>query len=668
MIVNNKEFIFNINNLICLPKEEMKNYEIYEYNFGYVYLLEANDNSTNNLIQFVKKNNINELVLVDYKLEYEYIIEKLRETVNISAIYTKEMATLSIQYNLDVYNGIINLLKNDKIRKIGCLNINSYEILKKNFNNCFYINLDIKVDEKNNVEDDSILIANNWDNVYHSYYNGLSATKMLNKKVAILEENEIVKKFNEVFNIDYQVIKNINEFSGDVGLYVNFSDTDIIKFLELMDKGILCIVGNNSFLNNNEKLGKYLVVKSKDNINEISQKISDAKINKGEIFKEYKLFREEYSESSKQSIKAFLKNNMNNLEKDKVEAKKLLTIGIPVYNVEKYIKECLESILIALPKENIGNIEIIIVNDGSTDNSEYIINEYVKKYPELIKYIKQENHGLGNVRNVILKNANGKYIASIDSDDTINKEFFNKVIPYLKEDVDIVLCDWLSINNKNKFITSAFDTQLTEVNDYKKILYSTIMPSTCNKVVKKSLYNNIGLSFIEGLKFEDLGTNPVIMLNAEKIKYIAQPYYEYKIRENSIMRTKVEYNMIDVLKRLNERIDKYVRKEFNEKEFKAYIYYWRIEESVINLLYKLDKDKRKEMIKYIYDNINNILMELYDNNEYVNFFVNRLDDEIKKYILERNKHILDKTLESFLEEVINKKEYKILTPALILYG
>ena len=82
----------------------------------------------------------------------------------------------------------------------------------------------------------------------------------------------------------------------------------------------------------------------------------------------------------------------------------LLTAVVPVYNTAAYIPECMDSIINA----QIDNMEILVINDGSTDNSEEIIKHYVEKYPRLVKYIKQENHGLGNVRNVGLEHAKGK--------------------------------------------------------------------------------------------------------------------------------------------------------------------------------------------------------------------------------------------------------------------
>lgn len=668
MIVNNEnELIYNIDTLICLPKEYENKSKMYEYNFKYVYIFESNYKSVDEFVDFVKNNNIKEIIFVDYRLEYETIIENLEKEVSLGMLFTIELAALTAEYFLIQHNAIVNLYKNNKIKKIGILDKNLYEITKKQFDNTYYIILDEPICEKNNKikEKSGIGIINISDDPKHSYFNELSAVQLLEKEANLINMSKDVKNFTKRFNMKVKEFHNIEEIiqNSEISLYINFCNSDTSNFLKSMDNETLCILGNNSIINQNEFLKSNLQLESDDDINEITEKIQNVQKNKQKILEEYKKFRKEYSEKSEKSINDFLIAKIKKQETKEYE--KLLTVGIPVYNVETYVGASIESVINSVDDDT----EIIIVNDGSTDNSEEVILKYQEKYPKLIKYIKQENHGLGNVRNVILENAKGKYIASIDSDDTINKEFFKEARKALENDIDIVICDWLSIfKETEKYPTEAQDNNLNLKNKYKKILYSTIMPSTCNKIIKKELYKNIGLKFIEGLKFEDLGTNPIILHKAETIKYINKPYYEYNIRENSIMRTKVGYNMVDVLRILEDRINKYIKEPFNKEEFMAYVYFWRVEESILNQLYTLDEKERKEMIKYINDNISDILEKLFKNNKYVDDIINRVDEETKNYIVERNEKILNGEIEEFLEQKIKDNTYKILTPALILYN
>lgn len=665
MIINeNKDLIYHIDCLVCIPKEYEHHAHIYEYNFNYVYILETNYKETMNFIDFIRKNDIKEIILIDYRLEYEMITDRLLDTTKISTILTFDLASLTNEYCITVHDAILNLCNSNKLSKIGVLDKNLYRLLKTQFENTYLLYLDVPQDARRDDKQEGIAILSDSNDAKHSYYNSLSAIRLIGEKANLIKHTDLNKKFNQEFQIKAKEYQTMDEAiqASEVALYVNFCNSDNSVFFTCMDKGIPCIVGNNTLFEKDTALKKLLQVKSDDNIDEIAQKIKEVKENKEEILKQYQEYRKQYTKKSIESIKNFVGDFTKQQEKREYE--KMLTIGIPVYNVEDYVAKCIDSVLSFKHK----NIEILIVNDGSTDGSEDVCLQYVNKYPEQIRYIKQENHGLGNVRNVILKNAKGKYIASIDSDDVINKNFFEEAWESLEKNVDMVICDWLSIFSKEeKYPTPALDNNLPFESNYKKILYSTIMPSACNKIVKKELYETIGLSFIEGLKFEDLGTNPVILSRLETIKYIQKPYYEYTIRQNSIMRTKVEYHMIDVLKILEQRMNQYIMKPYDKKEFMAYVFFWRVEESILNQLYDLDVQARKSMIEYMYKHIFSVLEQLYQDNKYVQAMITRVDEETKNYIIQRNEAILNKTLEAYLEEKIRSKSYKILTPALILY-
>ena len=118
-----------------------------------------------------------------------------------------------------------------------------------------------------------------------------------------------------------------------------------------------------------------------------------------------------------------------------------ISVIVPVYNTEKYIKKCLDSII----NQTYSNIEIIIINDGSTDNSELIINEYLKEYPDKIKYYKKENGGLSDARNYGVTKATGDYICFVDSDDYIDINLFESLKMEVEKQTQLI---------KYKIITS----------------------------------------------------------------------------------------------------------------------------------------------------------------------------------------------------------------------
>ena len=111
---------------------------------------------------------------------------------------------------------------------------------------------------------------------------------------------------------------------------------------------------------------------------------------------------------------------------------KKISVIVPIYNVEKYIKRCLDSILM----QKYQNLELILINDGSTDNVEEIIKTYIEKYPNIIKYIKKENTGLSDTRNTGMEIATGDYIMFVDSDDYISQNLLNNLKPYMNKNID----------------------------------------------------------------------------------------------------------------------------------------------------------------------------------------------------------------------------------------
>ena len=667
MIEKNLEYIYNLDYIICVPSNAKNLYEGFTSTFKNVVLFNNTVEDSSFFKQFFKQNNIKKVIFVDYLCEYDEIIRNLSSDTIIYFILTKALGSLSDEINLLYFNKILDLYKQNIITKIGILDPNLYQILKKKYN-VDLIHLTINDDLTSNAKDNSIGLLNKDNDFKDSYYNELSAVSLLDYQANIYNPTKVTKRFLKDFNIQHNVFKNYDAMLSRslVNLFINFTSANLIPFLKSMNIGIPCILGNSKILDNYKDLKKFLVVDSDDDCNEIADKITKAINNRGKIVKLYQKFKKDYDKECLKLANKFLEiepviKAVNNYEK-------LISVVVPVYNVDKYLEKSLDSIIKACKDD----MEILLINDGSTDSSGEICEKYVKKYPHLIKYINQTNHGLGNVRNVGLEYAMGKYIASIDSDDTIDPNFFTDAIYYCNNDIDIVIYDWLSIiPDKENFPTPAMDEMLKFDNKFKKILYATIMPSACNKIVKKSLYDELNIKYAEGLKFEDLSTNPLIMLKAQKIKYINKSYYEYLITPNSIMRTAANYDMIDILKMLDDRMEKYpnIVAKCNIKEFRNYVYWWRIEELIINQIYKMNKKEISKYIAYIYDKIDYLLKEIYDNNnEFVNETISKFDEETQKFVRDRNKSILKGNFENFILTSIKDKSYKIVTAAMILYN
>ena len=241
----------------------------------------------------------------------------------------------------------------------------------------------------------------------------------------------------------------------------------------------------------------------------------------------------------------------------------LFSIIIPVYNTGKYIEKCLKSVQEASGKD----CEIIIVNDGSTDNSEEIILDFINNLPSDIKsnyiYTKKNNKGLADTKNVGIEKANGKYISVVDSDDYISKDFYTIARKYVDK-YDIIVYDLYVVFEKDKtWNYTARAWRDDRKNELSAFLNGAMSGSSCNKIIKKELYNNY--KFPVGKQYEDTAVTPFILTDAKMIKYIPYPLYYYLQREKSIVATntlmsafyKICKNITDVVKQKNNNYEKY---------------------------------------------------------------------------------------------------------------
>ena len=201
----------------------------------------------------------------------------------------------------------------------------------------------------------------------------------------------------------------------------------------------------------------------------------------------------------------------------------MFSIIVPVYNVEKYLDKCLASIL----RQTFKNFECIIIDDGSPDNSNAIIDKYVK-LDERFKVLHQQNMGVSAARNAGLAIAQGDYIAFVDSDDYISNEYLEKfALKIANTDADIVICGFIEVL-KDSQKTVCFEAPSTEV--IKHNILADIWPSyPWNKCYKKYLFENI--RFPVGKIFEDLLTIPELCLSAKTIVCIPDKLYYYN-RQN----------------------------------------------------------------------------------------------------------------------------------------
>lgn len=209
------------------------------------------------------------------------------------------------------------------------------------------------------------------------------------------------------------------------------------------------------------------------------------------------------------------------------------SIIIPVYNTEDYLKACLDSV----KNQSYKNFEAIIVNDGSTDNSEAIINEYLND--ERFIYIKQDNMGVSIARNNGVLKASGDFLTFLDSDDYLDLDCLKIVNNNIDNDIDILKVGSKKIGDDTFYHNVNFDKMPSEDAIY-KLLNDSFMEQACSYFYRIRFFKDNDFKYAENRFHEDFGMTPFILEKARIIKALDKPLYYYVTRPGSIMQSFTE--------------------------------------------------------------------------------------------------------------------------------
>lgn len=268
-----------------------------------------------------------------------------------------------------------------------------------------------------------------------------------------------------------------------------------------------------------------------------------------------------------------------------------ISVIVPAYNVEKYISSCLNSLLNQTKKE----IEIIAIDDGSTDNTLNILNEYKKNNPDKIKVISQKNQGLSITRNNGIKLSTGKYISFVDGDDEVDINLFKNLWDKLENfSYDVVAFNVEVIYpNKKAIINPGITSDIKNFNlDSKKNFLIDMYCMACNKIYKKDLFKDENLLFTPNTWFEDVLLMHKLIPNLTSLGYLDFPGYKYYQRENSIT-----YTYSDKLKDINfvlEKILEYYKKNNLYSIYKLELEYIYVRYMFATYIKRLAKTKNKQ--------------------------------------------------------------------------
>ena len=215
---------------------------------------------------------------------------------------------------------------------------------------------------------------------------------------------------------------------------------------------------------------------------------------------------------------------------------KKISVIVPVYNVDNYLNKCLDSLV----NQTYKNLEIIIVNDDSPDNSDRIIKSYKEKYNNIV-YIKNKcNSGLSYSRNVGLKKSTGEYIGFVDSDDYIPLDYYENLYKTIeKEQADIVICDINLVYEATGIVSR--NTVGTKDNLIIDFVSNGLAASACNKLFKKECISKY--EFENGKINEDIAVIIPLIINSNKVVYNENTCYNYVQRNNSIQNSNFSKNV-----------------------------------------------------------------------------------------------------------------------------
>ncbi len=281
---------------------------------------------------------------------------------------------------------------------------------------------------------------------------------------------------------------------------------------------------------------------------------------------------------------------------------KKVSVIVPVYNVEAYLPRCLDSLV----NQTLKDIEIIVVNDGSPDNSQSIIDAYQKQYPEMIHAYIKENGGLSDARNYGIKKASGEYLAFIDSDDYVEPQTFERMYQKAREaDFDVVACHLKYIyedSDEIKYVSSHLREDITEKEKLKEIIIS-IYPSACNKIYKRSIFHDDCL-FKKGILFEDVEFTHRLISNIKSIGKVDEYLINYTQRSGTITKTPNK-KVFDYIDNMNGIIAYYQEKGIFEEyqrvleySYVRYLYATFIKQSAL-----LNKSDYNEAVRLAQKNV-----------------------------------------------------------------
>ncbi len=285
-----------------------------------------------------------------------------------------------------------------------------------------------------------------------------------------------------------------------------------------------------------------------------------------------------------------------------------VSIIVPVYNVEKYLRKCMDSLV----NQTLKDIEIVVVNDGSPDHSDEIMQEYLQKY-SCIKYVRIENGGVANARNVALSMASGDFVAFCDSDDYVDldmyESLYNKAI---ESGAEVILSGYYDEDDFGNYRLQG----LGNLEEYGQSLVENPKMIFANnafihgKLFSRSLIDKHQIGFRKYRIFEDLLFLNMALLFANKVEKVDRAFYHYMRRENSSVTGKMNDKFYDLFPVMQDLKDVYIQNGYTN--FQEYLTFIALKHAYIRFRMAVSKETRSLKRQYIMDTY--AFLDVYDAN------------------------------------------------------
>lgn len=312
-----------------------------------------------------------------------------------------------------------------------------------------------------------------------------------------------------------------------------------------------------------------------------------------------------------------------------------LSIIVPMYNVEQYIQQCLDSLVV----QTLHDFEVLVVDDGSTDQGSVIVDKMIEKYPNIIKQLHKKNGGLSDARNYAIPFAKGQYIAFLDSDDYVEPTLYEKLVSKMDTGYDVVVTNieyFYENGNPSWIMKGLTDWKCESLS--KRALLSPMF--AWNKIYKAKYFTQDKVQYPLNTWYEDIPVTAPIFATTDNIGYLDETLIHYRQREGSIMSVTKGQRLKEIFE-----IMKLVRNTFKElqldKEYHDELEYLHIEHL---RLYGMFRFIRSPLFDELYDLSDSCMEDNYPNwkqNKYVKnlSLKNRI---FLKIFNKKNKFVFDK--------------------------